>query len=183
MGAAAALALSASACGSGHASPRTTAPTAATAAPTTTTATPPPAPVHLRIVSPRRGAHVKSTLTVRVSLTGSGPHAALKYVLDGRFTHLGSSRVTFRDLAPGQHHLVVFLASRPSVRAKVSFTVPAPPPPPTPTTSAAPPPTTSAAPPPPTTQAPPPNSIPQGANAGDGDADNHGGPTDGDGNV
>ena len=66
-----------------------------------------------------------------------------------------------------------------------------PPPPPTHTTTAAPPPppppthTTTTAPPPPTTTTQPAGGgggcIPQGKNAGDGDGDNQGGPSDGDG--
>ncbi len=65
-----------------------------------------------------------------------------------------------------------------------------PPPPPPPTTTALPPPTTTALPPPTTTPPPPPtttnnnnnNGIPQD-NGGDHDADNNGGPSDGDGNL
>lgn len=198
-----AVALAVSACGSSHASTTThgATPTAAAAAsPTTSVAsvTPPRAP-HLRIVSPRPGARVTPTLTIRVSLSSAavaGPHA-FRYVLDGSLTRVGSRRLTFRGLAPGAHHVLVALAKRPSVKAHVSFIVPAsvtPAPAPAPTTTSTPPPTTTAASTPPpapaTTQATAPapspapsGGIPQGAGAGDDDSDNHGGPSDGDGNI
>jgi hypothetical protein len=79
--------------------------------------------------------------------------------------------------------------------APTTMTPPSAPAPRTPTPSATPPastptpPTSSATPPPTTTtQAPipaptPMSAIPQGPNAGDGDNDNHGGPSDGDGNI
>jgi hypothetical protein len=87
--------------------------------------------------------------------------------------------LTFRDLVPGHHRLLVALVSHPSIRATVSFTVIGQPPPPVQVT--APPPQVTAPPPAP---APVPNSgIPQGPNAGDADSDNHGGPSDGDGNI
>jgi hypothetical protein len=55
-----------------------------------------------------------------------------------------------------------------------------PPPPPPTTTHAAP---TPAPAPTPTTPKPASGGIPQGPNAGDADRDNHGGPTDGDGQI
>jgi hypothetical protein len=152
----------------------------------------------LRIISPRRGAHAAPNLTIRVAVTGAsaGGSRALQYVLDGRLTRLGSARLTFHDLAPGQHHLLVALLARPATRATVSFTVPAPPQPsPAPASASsspqpaapAPAPTAPSSPmtqPPAAPPAPPPSAgIPQGANAGDGDADNHGAPSDGDGNI
>ena len=146
----------------------------------------------LRILAPRSGATASQTLTVRVKLTGARASggAAFRYVLDRRITRLGASRLTFTGLAGGHHLLTVMLASDHAVRAKVSFKVPAPTPPPvTTTTTTAPPPpatTTSVSAPPPTTTTTHPaagNGIPQGPNAGDGDGDNHGGPTDGDGNI
>ncbi len=100
----------------------------------------PAPPPHLRIVSPRRGAHTKQTLTVRLSLTGAkaGGQRGFRYILGGRLTRVGSARLTFHGLAAGHQHLVVALASRRTVKASVSFTVIAPPPPPAPapTTSA-----------------------------------------------
>jgi hypothetical protein len=189
--------------GSGHAThPKTSTatPPANPPASTTTSAAPPPAP-RLRIIAPRPGAVTSQTLTVRLSLTGAAPHGphAVRYVLDGALVRLGSVRLTFHGLAFGRHHLTVMLASRRSVRATRSFRVPAPavvPAPaaaPAPTTSTPSPATTpapAAAPAPTTTTAPAatpaPSStggIPQGANAGDADADNHGGPSDGDGNI
>jgi hypothetical protein len=119
---------------------------------------------------------------------------ALKYVLDGAFTRYGAIEVTFHGLAPGPHHLLVTLVSRPSVRASVIFTVAAPVVAPAQvpaTTSAAPAPATqvpSPAPASPPAAAPAPtpmvsSGIPQGPNAGDADRDNHGGPSDGDGSI
>jgi hypothetical protein len=202
MGAACAVAFGISACGSSH-SAKTAQGRTTTAAPATQTkvaaAVPPPSP-RLRIVFPRSGARVATTLTIHVSVRGVAATgaSALKYVLDGSLTRLGSARLTYRALAPGDHHVLVSLAGRPSVKARVKFTVPAPAaaapaiPAATPTSSAPPPPTpaTAPAPPPSTTPAPSPaptppasGGIPQGANAGDADGDNHGAPSDGDGNI
>ena len=107
---------------------------------------------------------------------------------------------TYRHVRPGRHTLWVYLAnndhSLTGVKARITFTVrkPAPPPPPAPvstsaqtTTQAAPPTDTQPAPEPQSTPEPAPRSapssggIPQGG-GGDGDADNSGGPDDGDGN-
>jgi hypothetical protein len=196
-----AVVLAITACGSSRPSSTahaTTSPDAVASTPTTTASPALARPPGLRIVAPRRGAHVTPTLTIRVSLTGAtaaGPRA-LEYLLDGTLTRLGSSRLTFHGLAPGDHHLVVAVASRPAIRARVSFTIPAPAAPaapapaaPTPvpaTTSSAPASTPTPTPMPSTTQAPAPppsGGIPQGPNAGDADGDNHGGPSDGDGNI
>src|SRR5579859_1192356 len=182
------VAIAVGACGSGHPSQHTSGPSAAVASAPTTTAAPAPASPagRLRIISPRRGAHTAETLTVHVQLTGASTTGSrpFMFVLDGRLTRLGPTRLTFHGLAPGRHRLVVALAVRPSIRASVNFTVPAPAPP---ATTSAPPPTTPAPAPAttsPPTQAPAPSSgIPQGPNAGDGDGDNHGGPSDGDGNI
>ena len=129
------LALALTACGAGHSSqPSTTTGVAAASTPTSTT-TPAPAPAppapHLRIVSPRRGAHTEQTLTIRLSLTGApaAGQRGFRYILGGRLTRVGSARLTFHGLAAGHQHLVVALASRRSVKASVSFTVIAPPPP------------------------------------------------------
>ena len=194
------LAAAISACGSSHSSTAAdaaTSPAAVPSAPHTTTApaAPPPAP-RLRIVSPRPEARVAPTLTIRVSLTGAAATGvkALRYVLDGSLTRLGSVRLTFHGLAPGDHHLVVALASRAATNARVSFIVPAPvvpapvapTPAPTQTSSAPPPPASTPPPATSTTPAPAPTpsgGIPQGPNAGDADGDNHGGPSDGDGNL
>jgi hypothetical protein len=165
------------------------------------------APVHISILSPRMGAHTAATLTVRVKLTGTvaGGARRFRYVLDHRITRSGSDRLTFRDLASGLHRLEVISASAsPSrtattfiVRAPARVVVPAPAQPqpaastpiqpPTSTTPrprTSPPSKTTTAPAPP--KASPPKAsggIPQGPNAGDGDGDNNGGPSDGDGNV
>jgi hypothetical protein len=162
---------------------------------------------HLSILSPRAGAHTGSTLTVRVATSGApgGKAPRLRYVLDRRLTRSGSSQLTFHDLAPGRHRLEVLITPG-SARTSTTFTVRAPRPvavvapveapqaaapvQPTQTTSttapkSSPPPQTqtrTTAPPP---QASPPESsggIPQGG-GGDGDGDNSGGPSDGDGNV
>jgi hypothetical protein len=188
--------------GSGHpaATPQTTA--AATTAPATTStapAVPAPAP-HIRIIAPRSGAATAQTLTVRLSLSGGAgiPHT-FRYVLDGTDVRLGSARLTFHGLAFGRHHLTVMLASRHSVKATRSFVVPTPTPAAAPTSTqasapAAPTPTTASAPAtspaPAATPAPAPTpapstsgNIPQGPSAGDADSDNHGAPSDGDGNI
>ena len=199
----AASAVGITACGSGQPSTTThaaTSPAAVASTPTTTASPAPSRPPRLRVITPRPDARVGPNLTIRVAVTGAtatGPRA-LKYVLDRNLTRFGAARLTFHGLAPGDHDLVVALASRPSIKARVSFAVPAPvaPAPPTAastsTSSAASPPATTLPPAPSTTQAPAPppaptpapsGGIPQGANAGDADGDNHGGPSDGDGNI
>lgn len=196
-------ALVVTACG-GSSTPKA-APSAAATSRSARSTTSPAAPVapRLRIRSPRRGAHVTATVAVRVSLTGARAPGAggFRYVLDGGRALLGPARLLFHGLTSGHHRLLVALAARPSVKAAVTFTVAAPPPvtPPvtstastasavTPTatatsTTAAPAPTTTAPAPTTTSTTAPAGGIPQGANAGDADADNHGGPSDGDGNV
>jgi hypothetical protein len=184
-----------------------TATRAPVAAPATTTAQPASAPApHLSILSPRAGAHTASTLTVRVALSGApaGGAQRFRYVLDRRLTRFGPARLTFHDLAPGRHRLEVLSATTGTTRAGTTFTIRAPArvaspapaqtqptvstPAPAPTTATpppqSPPPTKTTAPPPPKAS-PPPSSggIPQGPNAGDGDEDNKGAPSDGDGNI
>jgi hypothetical protein len=136
---------------------------------------PAPPPPRLVIRAPRRGSHTSQTLTVRVALLGRAPAGATsyRYVLDGRFTRHGSTRVTFDDLAPGRHHLVVTLLGATGIHASDAFTVRAPPPPPPPVTA------TSAPPAPAPAMG---EGIVQG-NGGDMDGDNNGGPSDGDGGV
>ncbi len=188
------LAVSVAAAGCGSSSSSTTTAHAAAPAPTTTAARPPTP--HLRIRSPRSGAHTSQTVTVRVVLTGAVPRSpVLRYRLDGSRARRGASQLTFRDLAPGRHHLVVVLASDRSVRGRTVFVVRTPPAPPSPapvqtTQPQAPPaPAPAASPPTTTTAAPatrPPSRggiIPQGPTAGDRDNDNNGGPSDGDGNL
>jgi len=198
------LILAASGCGGG------TSTTKAREAVTQASNAPQPAaaaPVrHLSILSPRVGAHTAATLTVRVRLTGAATSGLqrFQYVLDHRLTRSGSDRLTFHDLAPGRHRLEVILAGASPSRATTTFTVRAPTPSASPVPAQSqptvstpiPPPTSST--PPPRTQPPtrttapappkanPPQSsggIPQGPNAGDGDGDNNGAPSDGDGNV
>jgi hypothetical protein len=140
---------------------------------------------HLRILAPRAGARSGETLTVRIAVTGaSASPDALRYVLDGKLTRRGARRLTYHDLAPGHHHLLVSLVSNRGVHESTVFTVPAPPPPPQPV--AAPTPTATMAAPPPTTattpMAPPVSGIPQG-DGGDQDGDNNGGSSDGDGDI
>lgn len=194
-----ALVLVASGCGGGGASTKAAASAAAQAS---SAPQPVVAPVpRLSILSPPRGAHTSSTLTVRVALDGvPGGGARFKYVLDRRLTRVGAARLTFHDLAPGHHRLDVLLVTNGASRAATVFTVRAPAPvavpapvQTTPTTTSTmpapspPPPTTTATPPPPpptTTSAPsrPSEGIPQGG-GGDGDGDNSGAPSDGDGNI
>jgi hypothetical protein len=149
---------------------------------------------------------------VRVHLIGSvaagGP--SYVYVLDGRLHRAGAASLTFHELAPGRHRLLVGLAGDSRVRAVTAFTVLAPVPAAQPASNpaanaapaaAAP---TKASASPPTNKSteptktepratertsteratPPPaeEAIPQG-NGGDRDGDNNGGPSDGDGNV
>lgn len=168
---------------------------------------------HLAILSPRAGGHTGSTLTVRVAASGapSGAAPRLRYVLDGRFSRSGSTHVTFHELAPGLHRLQVMMLGSTDT-ASTTFTVNAPAPAPAPAPVATMPaateaPHTTTAPTPapqaPATQAPPKpapvekapappaktapsgasEGIPQGPNAGDGDGDNHGEPSDGDGDI
>ncbi len=196
------LIFAASGCGGG------TSTTKAPAAVTQASNAPKPAvavpPRHLSILSPRVGAHTAATLTVRVTLTGTATGGAqrFRYVLDHRLTRSGSDRLTFHNLAPGRHRVEVILTSASPSHAATTFIVRAPTPlavpvQAQPTTVSTPPPTSTTPPPrtpPPTKtatrpappQASPPQSnsgIPQGPNAGDGDSDNNGGPSDGDGNI
>jgi hypothetical protein len=201
-----ALVLVASGCGGGS-SAMTATTRAPLAAPATTAAKPASAPTsHLSILSPRVGAHTASPLTVRVALSGAptGVAQRFRYVLDRRLTRSGSARLTFHDLAPGRHRLEVLSAADNTVRASTTFTVRAPAPvatpaptraqptvptpAPAPTTATpptrTPPPTKTTAPAPPKASPPPASGgIPQGPNAGDGDEDNNGAPSDGDGNL
>ncbi|MFZ1926573.1 MAG: hypothetical protein WAU42_10570 [Solirubrobacteraceae bacterium] len=202
-----ALVLAASGCGSSTSRKTSSAAgTSATVAQTSGAGAPASAPTqHLSILSPRAAAHTASTFTVRVTLSGATNGAQrFRYVLDHRLARSGSARLTFHDLAPGRHRLEVLSAADSTVRASTTFTVRAPAPvaipapvPAQPTVSTpAPAPTTTTAPPrtPPPTKttapalpkaSPPPASggIPQGPNAGDGDGDNSGGTSDGDGNI
>jgi hypothetical protein len=199
------LIFAASGCGGG------TSTTKAPAAVTQASNAPQPAvavPIrHLSILSPRVGAHAAATLTVRVTLTGTATSGArrFRYVLDHRLTRSGSDRLTFHNLAPGRHRLEVIWPNASPSHAATTFIVRAPAPVAVPvpaqaqpTTSTPLPPPTSTIPPPRTPpptktatspappQASPPQSnggIPQGPNAGDGDGDNNGGPSDGDGNM
>ena len=208
----AAVALAALAAGCGGSSSSSNGSTAAAqvtpAASTSTTKSKPEpaAPIHLRIVSPKPGAHTGQTLTVRVKLTGaSSGHARFHYVL-GSIKRSAGARITFHGVAAGRHDLSVTLASNPHVHISevvivrpprqppkatqampsqapapttTSSPTPAPAPAPAPTT------TKSAPPPPPTTtktSPPPSGGIPQG-NGGDADGDNNGGPSDGDGLI
>ena len=166
-----------------------------------------PAPPRLRIVSPAAGAHTGAAVIVRVRLSGGALRGAhpIRYVLDGALNKLGTTALTFHEVAPGRHRLVVLLAGDPRVRASRSFTVLAPAPFAQPASAepaqaaapAAPPKAPEAQPTHTTTErmsterpskergSPPPSGeggIPQGG-GGDGDADNSGGPSDGDGNV
>jgi hypothetical protein len=152
----------------------------------------------LRILSPREGAVTGSTVTARLALTGEAVIGSVgfRYVLDGRLVRFGTTRLTFHELAPGRHRLVVALATNRSIRATRLFSVqmprstpatsespvrteptreaPAAPETPSQTTRS----TSTPTPPP----AAPEGAIPQG-NGGDHDSDNNGGPSDGDGNV
>lgn len=149
-----------------------------------------PAPV-LRILLPAQGAHTGTAVLVRVALRRAPARARLRYSVDHGHAQPAGLRFTLHDLVAGRHRLVVTLLGTREVHASVTFFVhpppPAPAPPPTTTTPATT--TTTVAPPPPpppttttTTTAPPPNKIPQN-NGGDGDADNNGAPSDGDGNF
>ncbi len=196
------VALVVSACGGGYSSsssaPATT--TQAAAVSSTTSAAPKP---RLKTLSPRAGSHTGSNVTVRVALVNgkaTGPKP-FRYVLDGR-TRFGQRRLVFDGVKPGRHQLIVTLVDDRAVRSETPFVVTAPPPPPVVTTSAptvtVPPPATTTAPSPPTTTAPPPTAaapppptttsppsgggIPQGG-GGDGDGDNSGAPSDGDGSI
>lgn len=186
-------------CGSSHSSARTTAasvtPAGTTQITATTATTPAPAtarslPAHLRILAPRPLAQLDQTVAVHVSVTGAMGTGtrSFRYVLDGRLTRRGSTRLTFTGVVPGHHHLLVALVSHPSVNATAAFTVLAPPAPPqapsvAPMTSAAPRPATPPTPSGPSAPMMSTGGIPQGPNAGDADGDNRGGPSDGDGNI
>ncbi len=198
------VALAVSGCGGSSSS--TTAPATTThsaVVSSTTSAAPKP---QLKTLSPRAGTHIGSNVTVRVALlndTATGPKP-FRYVLDGQ-TRFGPHRLVFHAVKPGHHQLIVTLVDDPAVRSETAFVVKAPPiapipvttpapttaaptPPPAPptmsTTAPLPPTTTTTAPPPPTTTTSPPatGGIPQG-DGGDGDGDNRGGPSDGDGNI
>jgi hypothetical protein len=202
------VALAVSACGgSGKSASAATHTTTRTSSAQTPVSAPLP---RLSILSPRQGAHTGATLTVRVAVSHAtaGGARRFRYVLDRRLTRFGSSRLVFHDLAPGRHHLLVLMANS-GAHASTAFTVRTPAPPvaaqapppqtqsttsastPAPPVTAAPPPAKAApppakpAPPPPPTSTPPPQGggIPQGPNAGDGDGDNQGAPSDGDGNI
>lgn len=136
-------------------------------------------------------------LHIALGGTPAGGAQRFRYVLDRHLERSGSTRLTFHGLTPGRHHLEVLSAATSTARASTTFTVRAPrpvavvvpaeaprttnttplprTPPPTETTTSAPPPKASS----------PPSSggIPQGPNAGDGDGDNNGAPSDGDGNL
>lgn len=206
----AALALGALAagCGGSSSSSATSSAARVAAAANTTTAkskAPPKKAVHLRIVSPKPGAHTGQTVTVRVKLTGApSAHPRFHYVL-GSAKRTSGAKVTFRGVAAGRHHLTVTLASSPHVRTSEVVivrpprrppqstqatptpapaptttssptTTPAPAPTPTTTQGAPPPTTTKNAPPPPTTtQTSPPPS-------GGGIPQGNGGDADGDNN-
>jgi hypothetical protein len=171
------------------------------------------APPKLTILSPKNGQQTGSAFTVSVRVSGAGGAAPrLLYVLDhGRARH-GSTHLALHGLTPGAHHIEVSLEGDASVHATHRFRdraparAPAPITMPTTTsssseapspvhTSESPPPeeaprrTTTQKPPrevsehPSTTTTPPETGgIPQGG-GGDGDSDNSGGPSDGDGNV
>ena len=200
-GACAAFALGLLLAGCGGGSSSTTASKTTAATPRTPASTAAVSP-RLLILTPRRGAHTDQSLTVRVRLGGATPtiRHLFRYVLDGRIARLGSARLTFHELVPGRHRLLVMLADDRSVRASSFFFVRAPTPvtapEPAPTTTAttqtpettpAPTPapsqtTTRSATPAPTPAPPSTGGIPQG-NGGDRDSDNNGGPSDGDGNF
>ena len=173
--------------GSGSSSSSSTAAAqVAPAANTTTTKSKvqPAHPIHLRIISPKPGAHTGQDLTVRVKLTGApSAHARFHYVL-GSVKRGAGTKITFHGIAAGRHDLSVTLASNPHVHASLVLIVRAPAPVPTTSSPAAAPTTTQSAPPPTTTKTSPPptGGIPQG-NGGDADGDNNGGPSDGDGLI
>lgn len=199
------LALAISSCGSSGKSASTA--THAIAR-TSSTQAPVSAPMpRLLILSPRQGAHTGPTLTVRVAVSDApkGGAQRFRYVLDRRLTRFGSSRLTFHDLAPGRHHLRVLMTNSaahasitfivrapvqvaaqalpPEVQSTTSTSTPASPVTATPPPAKEAPPAPKPAPPPASTPSPQGGGIPQGPNAGDGDSDNHGAPSDGDGNF
>lgn len=204
------VALAATGCGGSSSTTAASHPPAShpAAAPATSTASPPAAVRKLRILSPRSGVRTGQTVTVRLALTGAKPtgSGSFRYILDGRASR-GSPRRTFHGLGAGRHHLLVMLAADHSVQASRTFVVRAPAPAPSPAPVAAPAATSPPAPvapapapspspapapgptpapaPAPAPSPPPPShagGIPQG-NGGDMDADNNGGPSDGDGNI
>ena len=171
---------------------------------TTSTSVPaPPAPAanaaahaSIAFVAPRTGAHVGSTIHVRIRRSEDG---RVRFVLDGRTDRVtGATTIIYRHLRPGAHHLAAELlvasGQASAATAVVRFRVRRPPPPPPVVTTVpapSPPVTTTAPAPPPappaqtqTTAAPPapPTGIPQNG-GGDDDSDNHGAPSDGDGNI
>ncbi len=185
------------ACGASHSAttPRTTTPATTSAA--TTHVAEAAAHAHIGFVDPRAGAHLGSTLHIRVRLSEAGH---VRYILDGgRARVSGATTIVYRHLTPGAHRLeaelLVASGRRPAATAMIRFRVRRPPaapvtaPPPPVTTTAPPPPvqsqTATAVPsaPPPTAAPPaPPTGIPQNG-GGDDDNDNHGAPSDGDGNI
>jgi hypothetical protein len=158
----------------------------------------------IAFLSPRAGAHVGSTVHVRIHRSEAG---RVRFILDGRSQHLtGASTIVYRHLRPGEHRvraeLLVASGQGSAATAVVRFrvrsphiTAPAAPPPVTTTAPAPPPAVTTTATPTVTTQTAPPvqtqttaappapaTGIPQNG-GGDDDADNHGAPSDGDGNI
>src|SRR5262249_39066426 len=112
----AAVAIAALAAGCGGSSSSSTSSTdaaqvgPAAATSTTKTKAAPAHPVHLRIISPKAGAHTGETLTVRVKLTGAPTgHARFHYVL-GSIKRSAGAKITFHGVAAGRHHLKVTLA-------------------------------------------------------------------------
>lgn len=193
------LGLAAAGCGASATSTTTTQSTASRSQPAAARV---PA-LHVRILSPRSGAATGTVVTVRVSVSQAGQSRKprLSYALDRHSLRSHGGRVVLRGLTAGRHHLVVTVPGSPAARATAVFHV-VPPrpvspaaatataPQPTVTTTTAPPPQTSTSPPPATTTTtapaatPPPatGGIPQNG-GGDGDGDNHGAPSDGDGNI
>ena len=195
-------------CGS-SAKSTTSTPGATAPVPTATTAAPPAGTIE--VLAPRNGAHTGSTVTVRVRVLSAAPaqpapRKPFRYLLDGRARGSGGPVFRLAGLRAGRHRLTVVLAAQPAVRGTSSFVVRAAAAPAahatttTATTPTVTPTHTTPAPSAPvrrtpkahvpttpthTTPSTPPKKsggIPQG-NGGDGDADNNGGPDDGDGNV
>lgn len=180
---------------------------------TTQAAAPPAAHLSILSPRPGSHTGSTVAVRVGVSGAAPAGEQRFRYVLDQKLTRTGSSHLTFHEVAPGRHHLDVVLIGSAAPRRTATFTVRAPvkaavivpvtaptttaaptmttttsEPLPTPThTSTSPPPTrTKTTPPPPARTTPPSESgggIPQGPNAGDGDGDNSGAPSDGDGGI
>jgi hypothetical protein len=194
------------ACGASHSATTTRMTTPATTSAATTHVAEAAAHARIGFVDPRAGAHLGSTVHVRVRLSKAG---RVRYILDGgRARVSGATTIVYRHLTPGTHRLeaelLVASGGRPAATAMIRFRVRRPPaapvtapPPPVTTTAPAPPvpsqtataappapPPTAAPPTPPPTAAPPapPTGIPQNG-GGDDDNDNHGAPSDGDGNI